>query len=203
MQKIINKYTQYLKPIKKVDEDILNKISPLLREFANHYKQGMPTNPFGYIEWRYSMDNPYRTMYDPLLKAYAELLGVKVMYRDQLDDFDREIHGYYFIGDEIRISILTYLWNWTFQILTDYRKIDWGREAYLKNKRIASIKVKELIINISLVVKELLVIDLKYDYYLEKYIQLHFKLDYKDYITDEQQYYHAISNYYHNRRMLL
>lgn len=199
MQNLI-KYTQFFKP-SKIDIKTLSKFKGEFEEFDAYYKANIPINRLGYIIWAYGY-NSYDHLYNTLLKELADYLSVKVMFKDQLNTFDQPVEGYFFIGDEFRICILNYLWDYVIDIFIQYKKL-------IKSPRkraalgISSLTFKELVMNMSAIVNGLLVTDINYEYYIEKYIQNHFKLDYKNYNQQENHYDHAISAKYYNGRLLL
>ena len=156
----------------------------------------------GYITWVYPNTLGYDSAYNNIIKIYAEYLGVKVMYKDQLDEFERPTEGYYFIGDEQRICILKHLWDHTLNLIQGYKVYE-GFDKRGYTKTIARNKINALVSNIIEIVKGFLVTDLNYESFIEKYIQRNFKLDYKKYQTDEHEYYHAISKEYHHKRVML
>ena len=193
MQNLYN-YIQYFKA-HEIEDKPYKTFKNKFEAFDVFYKNNVPTNRFGFLSWSYKSTKHYDPIYNNILKIYAEYLGVKVQYRDHLDEFEKPTEGYYFIGDEQRICILKALWDYTLYMIEEYKK---G-----KSKKLASFMVNTLVSNIIELVKKLLVTDLRYDYYLENYIQIHFKIDYKKYQSEKQEYFHGISNKYHNKRLML
>lgn len=206
MQNII-KYTRYFKDIDSVDKFTASNFFSYFEKFDVYYKSNTPTQPFGHLQWGYKSQK-YRPLYNNILIIYADYLGVKVMFKDLLDDFERPIKGYYFIGDIDRIVIMRDIWEYTLGLLISYKSYAWMLSKGEKLKRglnrtnTTSIIFSAFINNIAKLVKQLLVTDIRYTQYLETHILNSFKLDFRKYRTDDFLYYNAISKKYHNKRML-
>ena len=200
MQNLYN-YTQYFRA-GQVDANAITNLQNRFADFDKFYKENLPINQLGYLTWAYKDTSCYDPAYNNIIKIYAEYLHVKVIYRDQLDETEQPTEGYYFVGDEQRICILKHIWDHTYNLIQGYKEFEgFNKKGYTKT--IARNKTNELVSNIIEIVKKFLVIDLSYEFYIEKYVQRNFKLDYKKYQTDSPEYYHAISKEYHHKRVLL
>lgn len=190
-------YLKFFKPIKPGVNSYFNFKNQFM-DFDKFYKANTPTNSFvTYPMLPKLTDYKERSKtYIKILKALSLYMGIKIMYRDQLDETDSPVKGYYLIGDSQRVDIVIGIHSFIVELIEDYVK---------SHKEIGYSSIDFDIFTKSIIglLKDTLVIDINYTSYLEKHIQLSFKLDYKNYNGDKHEYYHAISNRYYDKRVML
>jgi len=146
-----------------------------------------------------------------ILYIIAKLCKVKLMWRMVLD---REkfiaIKALWIIGEPHYVFLCKKLLDHFFRTYHGYyiwicnNKKEVSKRAGYKNVRSYASKQVDLLEDTTyFVISKKLETDRKHEIWLEDHIKVQFKLDYKDYLTDKPEYYHAISEYFFHKRMVL
>ena len=205
-----HQYINYFKKPEKVDDKNCNNVIKNFESFNTFYKANIPTNKMGYIAWKYPDAGSYDIIYNNIIKSLALYLGVKVMYRDQLDDQGKPTYGFWFIGDEVRISIMYHIWDYMYYIFINYYNHLYYHKVVsdiafkrVKKTNAARVIFQKYLDNIHTTIDNLLDVDINYIVYTERHILFSYKLEFKKYATANHLYDHAITVKYKHKMMLL
>lgn len=208
-----NKSDLFLKPI-LYDGGFIKNYNKYLISVVNdiNNKNIKPETHIIHKEYRLPFNNQFsEEKHYLLLYNIAKLFKVKFMWRLVLDRESLEaIKAIWIIGTPQRIFLCKGFLDRFFNLYYDYyswicnnKREESKRQSYKNVRSYASKLVHLLEVTTYSVIKKKLVTDRKYEVWLEDNIKVRFKLDYKNYPTDKPEYYHAISNYFYHKRMIL
>jgi len=206
------KYTCFFQPSEVYNDKFTPRFLESLKSFIDTLNNDSPeSSPYCYIPWEVPTQQTVHEDFYNILYIFAKLCRVKLMYRDMLPpDASTIHHGLWIIGESLKVQIWIHLANHFFTAYFNYKhwmikscKSIATRAGYKDIRSYASHTLAIQRDTIYIYIKNLLAFDHGYELRLERYIKEMYDLDYKNYNTDSPEYYHAISNKFHHKRMLL
>lgn len=170
----------------------------------------IPESKMEHIEW-----DPHNTKLKAdhynILYYIAKYTKVKVMWREKLEEDATTVKKIiWVIGERNRImifeAIATHWFIGQYEFERWVKQNDRHMSKGMHHKSIRSYSsylLEQQADMLTVFLKGILDFDPSYELHLEGYVKERYKLDYKKYNTDHPEYYHAISNKFHHKRMLL
>lgn len=195
-------YQQHFKPI-TIDGDNFTHV--FMQSVKSFHKEMFDTHleMVDQIPWKMPEPNTINDEYYDILIILASYCKVKLMWRDLLPP-DASIiqHGLWVIGKSTNINHFSNIADYFFTHHLEYGR--WLRDQNTSNASIMlAIQRDTIYIYIYKLLEPYKNELYKYNLWLENIIKYKYKLDFKKYPTDHQEYYHAISRKFHHKRMLL